>query len=303
MEPMYSSVPLAEVGNPDRPGSLLQQVHLLYRSQFVTWFGITAPTSVLASVVILVADRRIKEVFRGMPRGEIQFHLGDMAGMLVLRFGSFFISWLLGCFALAAIATLVGGRNNEGDDSDGAWKHDGHQRAREHFGAILVAAFVTFLAFLAGMVGAAFLEFAATRLVGWSHFSRFIYLATVGGYIVVASIVSWLGMTIPLILEGNTTVWLALKKSVELSGGHEGALFLLVVESVLGSYLAWYATSSVLAFLLPDHLKYAVWYSWLVYGVAVLATAAVEPPIFIGFSLLANPEFNPRSFPLSQQTT
>ena len=71
----------------------------------------------------------------------------------------------------------------------------------------------------------------------------------------VASIVSWLGATIPIILGGNTTVWAALKRSVESSSGYEGALFLLVVESLVGSYLAWYATFHGLRMLVPDQLE------------------------------------------------
>jgi hypothetical protein len=40
----------------------------------------------------------------------------------------------------------------------------------------------------------------------------------------------------------------------------------------------------------PDSLRNNGWYSWLVSVVAVLAGAALEPPLLIGFSLLADPE-------------
>jgi len=114
----------------------------------------------------------------------------------------------------------------------------------------------------------------------------------------VASIVSWLGATIPIILGGNTTVWAALKRSVDSSSGYEGALFLLVVESLVGSYLAWYATFHGLRMLVPDQLRDTSWYGWGVYLLAVLMTASVEPPLFIGFSLLADPEqLNPSLLP------
>jgi hypothetical protein len=45
-----------------------------------------------------------------------------------------------------------------------------------------------------------------------------------------------------------------------------------------------------LALLFPAHLTYTAWYGWLVYFVTILASAAVQPPMFIGFSLLANNE-------------
>jgi hypothetical protein len=110
------------------------------------------------------------------------------------------------------------------------------------------------------------------------------------GTIVVASIVSWFGAAIPLTLRGNTGVWAALKKSVELSSGYEGALFLLVVGSMMGPYIGWYAVHYGFRFPLPDSLRYTSWYGWFVYIVAILVSAAFEPPIFIGFSLLADPE-------------
>lgn len=302
METNYSLASQAELGAVPRPGLLLQQVHLLYRTRFRTWFAIMAPTSLLAAAVFLLADQKIKAIFRSIPRGQVPYHFGDIAGAGVLRFGSFFLSWLLGCFALAAIATVVSGLDD--NDDEAGWRHDSYQRAREHLGAIVVTALITFSAFLAGMFVAGFVELTWGRLVGWSHFSRFLYGMTLAGYVVVASIVSWLGTTIPLILRGNTTLWAALKKSVELSSGYEGALFLLVVESVAGSFVAWYATYYGLRLLFPVPLRYTFWYGWVVYLVAVLASAAVEPPIFIGFSLLAEPELlNASSLPGSHEAT
>jgi hypothetical protein len=97
-------------------------------------------------------------------------------------------------------------------------------------------------------------------------------------------------MAIPLILAGGVGAWGALKKSVKLSNGYEGFLFLLVVESVVGSYFAWYAVHFGLPFLLPAQLRYTAWYGWVIYLAAVLASAAVQPPMFIGFSLLASDE-------------
>ena len=159
----------------------------------------------------------------------------------------------------------------------------------------MLAAAFTFCVFLLGLTVAQFVEFAAFKLVGWS---RFIVPATLVLYVMVASIVSWLGATIPIILGGNTTVWAALKRSVDSSSGYEGALFLLVVESLVGSYLAWYATFHGLRMLVPDQLRDTSWYGWGVYLLAVLMTASVEPPLFIGFSLLADPEqLNPSLLP------
>ena len=74
---------------------------------------------------------------------------------------------------------------------------------------------------------------------------------------------------------------------MKLSNGYEGSLFLLVIDSVVGSYLACYAAIYGVALVFPPHLRYTSWYGWIVLLVGVLAAAAFEPPLFIGFSLLA----------------
>jgi hypothetical protein len=298
VEPNYSIAPQADLDAAPRPGLLLKKTYSLYRGKFGRWFAITAPTSFMAAAVLWMANQQVTTILRTTPRGETHYHFGEVVATVALRAGGYFVSWLIGCFALAAVATVVSGL--DGDETDSVWQHDSHQRAREHFAALALAALFTSCAFLAGIFVAAIVEFAAGRLVGRPHFSRFAHSVTLIGSVVVASIVGWLGAAIPLIVRGNTTVWGALKKSVELSSGYEGALFLLVVESFAGSYFAWYATYHGVRFLIPDSLRYTEWCGWALYGVALLAAAAVEPPIFIGFSLLADPEqLNASSLPRS----
>lgn len=281
----YSVAPPAEVDAPPRPGLLLEQVHLLYTGRFGTWFAIMAPTSVLSATVFLLADERVTAIFRSIPRGTIQYHLSEMAEAGAFRYGSFFLMWLLGCFALAAIATVTNGLDD--GDSENLWKHDSYQRAREHLGAIAATALITFGAFLAGVLLVGFLTLALARMVGSQRIAQVGYLAGVLTYIVVASLIAWLGPAIPLLVKNNSGVWRALKTSIELSSGYEGALFLLVVETVVGSYLVGYATSHSLRALLPYALRHTFWYGWALYLVGALASAAVEAPLFIGFSVLA----------------
>jgi hypothetical protein len=304
MDPNYPIVQPVELGSAPTPGVLLRSVYALYGSQFRRWFVITAPTSLLASVVLLMADERIRAMYRSIPRGEIPYHLGEVAETGLLRYGSFFISWFLGCFALAAIATVV--NQLEGDGCDSVWKSDSYQRAREHFGALLRAACFTFGAFLAGMAVVLFIDLALLRKVAPAHFSRFNYGAVFIGSLIVASIVSWFGMAIPLMLSSDIGVWRSLKKSLKISNGYEGFLFLLVVESLAGSYVGWYAVHYGLSLLLPPQFQYAAWYGWLVYGLSILASAAVQPPMFIGFSLLAAKELpihHPFHTPNSRRTS
>ena len=114
MDPNYLAVQPVELDGVSRPRLLLQDVYSLYGSQFRRWFGITAPISLLASVVLLMVDQRIRAIYSGIPFLEIQYHWGEIVESFVLRFAGFFISWFLGCFTLAAIATVVNGL--DGDD-------------------------------------------------------------------------------------------------------------------------------------------------------------------------------------------
>ena len=176
MEQNYLLAPPVEVIGLARPTLLLKNVFTLYRDQFPRWFGITAPASILASAVLWVADQRITAINRSIPFGEMKYHIGALAAIMALRFGSYFVGWRLGYFALAGIATVV--NNLDPEDVDSPWRHDSHQRAHEHFGAIVDAAAFTFCTFLAGMAVGEFVVFAAIRAVGWSHFARFDYGAS-----------------------------------------------------------------------------------------------------------------------------
>lgn len=287
MESNYPPASQAEADAPPRPGFLLQQVHLLYRNQFWSWFGIMAPTSVFASVVLLWAERQAKAILRAVPPFEISHHWDTVVEVTALRFGSYFLIWFLGCFALATVASVVNRVEDEGDDT--AWIPDRHQRAREHLGPLFVAAWITFGAFLVGMAVSQFVLIAASRVTGSHRVSRFTYVAELLAIIAVASLLSWLGASIPLVLRG-TKVWAALKRSVELSSGYEGALSLLVVESLAASFVAGYLAFYTLHFLVPADLRHTTWYGWVLALAAALASATVEAPLFIGFSLLADPE-------------
>jgi hypothetical protein len=301
MDPNYSTVEPAELEGASGSGLLLKNVYALYGRQFWRWFAITAPPSLLASVVLLLSDQRARGIYSGIPRGELQYRWAEIVGSVVVRFGGFFISWFLGCFALAAIATATNGL--KADDSNEVWRSDSYQCAREHFGALLLAAAFTFCIFVAGTTVFGFVVFALIRVVGWAHFAQFSLVASLTSYVIVASIVSWFGMAIPLILSSNMGVWKALKKSVKVSNGYEGFLFLLVVESLAGSYVGWYAVHYGLTLLLPRQFQYTAWCGWLVYCLSILASAAVQPPMFIGFSLLAaNERPDSSSLPRTQQS-
>jgi len=125
------------------------------------------------------------------------------------------------------------------------------------FGSIFLAARFTFSAFLVGMA-AALLSFLQSS--EWLGPFRAIQPTCCGSRLRGdAGILSWSGMAILLIGGGKPGVWAALKRSVKRSNVHAVFLFLLGVESVVGSYLAWYAVRCGLPLALPAALTYTVW--------------------------------------------
>jgi hypothetical protein len=163
---------------------------------------------------------------------------------------------------------------------------DSHQRAREHLLGILQIALLTFIAFVLGMVLSEIVYSAIVKVVGLARFSPYIFAASLLQSVIVASIVSWLGMAIPYVARG-VGFWAAMKNSLEAADGYQGFLLLLVLQSLVVSYLAWYVTQYALFYLLPASLRGSSWYGWVALIASALSSAAVEPPIFIGFSLLA----------------
>jgi hypothetical protein len=288
VDPIYSHALSVENISTPQPRALLENVHAIYRTQFRRWFAIMAPTSVLGGAVLLLTTQRINAILRTIPRGEIPT-LANAVTISTLRACSLFLIWLLGCFALAAIAIAINAESEtESEDDQQVWKHDSYERAREHFGAIFLVAVITLCAFLVGVIGLAFVEIAALKISSAARASHLWRTFGYVGFVIVASIVAWLGAAIPLIVKKDFRVGAALKRSIELSSGYEGALFLLTLESVLGSFIAWYVVTYAMRAVIPVQMQYAQWYGYLLNLVGVLASAAIESPLFIGFSLLAD---------------
>lgn len=172
MDQNYSQVLQAEV-ELAQPGLFLKKVHSLYHGEFWRWFAIMAPTSLLAAIVLLLVDNKIRSMFAGMRLGEYLHHVGEIALALILRYGSYFLSWFLGCFALAAIASVVNGSDGTAEEAN--WRHDSYQNAREHLGELFLTGMITFLTFLVILAGLEIVGIAAGRLVGPARFYRFNY--------------------------------------------------------------------------------------------------------------------------------
>jgi hypothetical protein len=135
-----------EIGSTPHERVSIHDVYIAYRQRFAQWFAITAPTSLIASFVLYAADQQIRSISRNFTLDWMRTHAGDIALATIVRYGSFFVAWFLGCIALAAIASELSGPGEEQPDT--VWKSDAYQPAREHLAAIAAIAVATFAAFL-----------------------------------------------------------------------------------------------------------------------------------------------------------
>lgn len=265
------------LGNVTPPSTheLLGETYKLYRASLGRWFGITAPASLLVTTILVIADQNVRSFYRS-----------DPALAILVRFGAFFLAWLFGCLTLGAVATGVNDIVT-GVEENSDWLGDGYQRARECLRPIALIAAFTLVALLFGMVLISLLAFALVRTVGRSHFGTALYWGMLVGVLMVAWLLSRFGMAIPLVIGKSIGGWRALKESVELSRGNSGYLFLLVAESVAGSFVASLAIRYAFELLRLPNAVGAGWLPWIYYPAVALASASVQPPMFIGFSVLA----------------
>jgi hypothetical protein len=290
VEPTSPSLPQVEEIKPEGFSPLFWKVQKIYTAQFREWFTITAPTSVLAAVVVHLGDQGIRSMFRSGSHFYELYNFKTISEAALLRFSSYFFAWFLGCFALAAIATAV---NRLDGEDENAPPRGSHARAREHLWAIIQTAIATFFAFLVGMAIMQFAILTLAKIVGYNRFVFYMYPISLAGAVLVAGIVSRLGMAIPLVVRGDSGAFAALNESLRVGERHKGLLFLLVTQSLVGSYVGWYAAHYLLL-LVPLSIKILEWYGWAVLIVFALASAAVQPPIFVGFSLLAEESLRPK---------
>jgi hypothetical protein len=131
-----------------------------------------------------------------------------------------------------------------------------------------------------------FVDVVLVRQADRSHSLSLGYWVAVVGVLIVSYVLSWFGMAIPLALQEEISGWQAMKLSLGISNGYEGYLFVLLLESLGGSYFAALALHYGFRLLGLGHLR-GDWLGWVALSASAIASAAVQAPMFIGFTVLA----------------
>ena len=267
--------------------SLLHQVYHMYRDHHRKFAAITIPAALFAAFVLsLSRSEAVYLAHEALVHQELLYsrlHLVETQAAEIL---GYFLSWFFGCFAFAATADGVRALLEPGpDEIDVA---DAYSKARQRIGAIFVFAVLTFSIAAVGSIAsfriAAHLAFGTVN----RNFSvPVLWILGTGCCLVVYAFLTRYALAIPKLMDSQVGIWAAMKSTVTLTDGYDGYLFLLTVESIVGTAIGAYvgAEFAILA-LQRTSLAQADWTPWVIVFTAALGSAFVQPPMFIGFSLL-----------------
>jgi hypothetical protein len=158
-----------------------------------------------------------------------------------------------------------------------------------------LGSFVAVSALLFGLFFA-FEIFALDRATLWAipwiesrfgHFSPLTWtLIGAGGYVALSFIVARLGaLAIPALILDDHSITDSLLISYRLTRCEWRILFVLLLKSIVGGYIAamlpfWLARG------IPASVNLPWWFPWTLSAASIACVSAVEPVMFIGFSLL-----------------
>ncbi|PYV83278.1 MAG: hypothetical protein DMG93_09190 [Acidobacteria bacterium] len=205
---------------------------------------------------------------------------------MLISISGFFVSWMVFCLAFGAICLAV------------EQEHAGYQISMGGaFEAIFerLGSFMGISALLFGLFFA--LEtFALDRVTLWATpwiESRFGHLSPLtwtligaGGYVAVSFIIARLGaLAIPALILDDHSITDSLLISYRLTRCEWRILSVLLFKSIVGGYVAamlpfWVARE------IPPTVNLPWWFPWTLSAASIACVSAVEPVMFIGFSLL-----------------
>jgi hypothetical protein len=267
-------------------GKFIEEVLQFYSRNRWTFIKIIFPAVVTGYVSVLLAhygarnlEGHLLRSFGGRLNGM------DLLEVSLISTAGYFVSWMVSCFAFAAVSSAV-------DQAYAGFEVS----IRESFGAVcervwpLLRASILLLAlfFALEVVLAVFALDTVLHLVEshWGH---------AGGTLIfglsflfwgsAVLILSRFSLAIPALILDDYGAGHAMFQSDELTKGRWMILVVLLSKSIIGGYVAgmlpfW------LARLIPASVSLPSWFQWVLAAASVGAVTLVEPIMFIGFALL-----------------
>jgi len=268
----------ASLRRPAGAGKFVAEAVDIYQNHFWFFFKLTLPAVFLAWLIGLVTNFQVHALLRQVLQGRSEGHYGIyvFAGE-VLSLTRYLISWIVFSLLFGALCiatqTIDSGVSPTVPDSLNA--------VRSRLGSLLrislllfgIAAVVTCITSLAegGVIW-------AYRLHVHSPVPRLIVYGLVCATLL---ILSRFGLAIPAAMLDNCRPWQSVFRSDELTEGKWLILVALLTKSVIGGYIA-----GMIPFWLAGLMKLQLPSPWILSALSIAAVAAVEPILFIGFTLL-----------------
>ncbi len=269
-------------------GELLDQPFTLYRSHFPLFMGIMAVPQLLLVMVNLIAQSWMSPIMATPAARHAPQDPAAMMRNMGVFFGGFALIWIahyvLYAVALGAttfaVAELYFGRT--------ITIRSAYRSMAARFWALLGLLLVMFLMLV---VGYFFMAFAAL-VVGFVGALLFGPAAVVVGFLAGISVIIWLllhlGLAIPALLLEKADVFQAIGRSIKLTKGHVGRVFLtaLLMGIVTYEFIAVFQGPFFVAMALAKDSQLSLWARNLMVVCGGAGGALSGPLLMIGLSLL-----------------
>lgn len=267
------------IGDPNRKtltwGYVLARSYELYAKRFWTYFRMALLPATIAlfvrSLVLLIAQQ-----LRGMGWLGHKWSLGTS-----LTLAEQGLYWVTSAFFFAAVAANV----LSDEDGDSVPFSDAYSKARERLGGVIVVALIVWTLFIVTRGLALLAIFEVLQRVR-SHWivQMIAFLLPIW---LIAGLLSRLGLAIPeLINNPKTSISAAIRSSIRKTENWEPFFMAFLAKSAILGYGAYWLGNSALDWLWGQGALNETSYPWAERLIYITIAAALEPPLFIAFSVL-----------------
>lgn len=257
-----------------------------YQKQSWFFIRLITPAVVITYVITKFVNNVIRQLsphtyWRDLPQARL---IEVTLTSCFIRLGQYVVSWLMFCFAFAAICSAVGQSQRGGTPSIG----DSFTEFRGRTGLFLrlsLLLFVLFLGIQIVWIGAVM----SSSALAYTHHFRMTrlenLLLTYALWYLGILVFSRFGLAIPAFLREGCSVGSAMFRSDELTEGQWLKLAVLLGKTAIGGYVAGMLPFWLAAWFLTG-ARVPWWFENALMVLSIAGVSAIEPMLFIGFTLL-----------------
>ncbi|HTR23803.1 MAG TPA: hypothetical protein VMI10_07445 [Terriglobales bacterium] len=262
-----------------RAGEFIAEVIDVYGRHFWFFFKLTLPAVALSWLVGVVSDVPVKAILRqvmqGRPDGRYGIYVFEGE---IISLSRYLITWIVFSLLFGALCSATRTIESGATPSVHGSVDAVRARLRPLFRVSLLLCGITAVVICIGGLAERGLFWAVYR------FNLHPPLTTLISYGIISAallILSRFGLAIPAALLNCCSAWQSVFRSDELTESKWLILVALLAKSVIGGYLA-----GMSPFWLARLLNLQLPSRWILPLASVAAVSAVEPILFIGFTLL-----------------